>query len=61
MTVPSKIECEVQFQRSKRKELRLGEGCRLAPGRVPRIARLLALAVRPDQLLKSAFWPITAS
>ena len=53
MTVPSKIECEVQFQRSKRKELQPGEACRLVPGRVPRIARLLALALRLDQLLKS--------
>ena len=53
MTIPSKIECGVHFQRSKRKELQPGEACRLVPGRVPRIARLLALALRLDQLLKS--------
>jgi hypothetical protein len=53
MTFPSKLECEVHFQRSKRKQLQSGKALRLAPGRVPRIARLMALALRLDHLLKA--------
>jgi hypothetical protein len=53
MTVPSKIECAVHFQRGKRKELRSDRDRKLPPGRVPRIARLLALALRFDHLLKT--------
>ena len=54
MTVPAKIECQVHFPRGKRQVLDLGPGPSLPPGRVPRIARLLALALRLDQLLKTS-------
>jgi hypothetical protein len=53
MTFPSRIECEVHFQRNRRKELRPGRAPDGLPGRVPRIARLMALALRCDQLLQT--------
>jgi hypothetical protein len=52
------IECEVHFQaRSRgRKELVVGASpspLTAAPGRVPRVSRLLALAHRLERLLRS--------
>jgi len=50
------IECEVHFQRQGRgrKDLAIGTAPpELPPGRVPRVARLLALAHRLDQMLRS--------
>lgn len=57
MTAAVTIEREIHFHRrgqGSRKELRNGpEPQRLAePGRVPRVARLMALAIRFDQLLR---------
>ena len=54
MTLPLRIECEVHLQHNGRKELRPGRAPDPMPfsGRVPRIARLLALALRFDQLLR---------
>jgi hypothetical protein len=54
MTLPLRIECEVHLQNKGRQELRLGRAPDPLPfpGRVPRIARLLALALRFDQLLQ---------
>src|SRR5262245_23346244 len=59
MTEPLTIECAVHFRqrgRGSRRELRNGpEPPRpvLEPGRVPRVARLMALAIRLDGLLRS--------
>jgi hypothetical protein len=50
------VECEVHFQaRSRgRKELEVGASpSTAAPGRVPRVARLLALAHRLERLLRT--------
>jgi hypothetical protein len=57
MTTPLKIESEFHFDRrgrGSRKELRPGEEPLPAvePGRVPRVARLMALAIRFDGLLR---------
>jgi hypothetical protein len=57
MTTPLTFECQVHFHRrgqGSHKELRNGpEPQRPAePGRVPRIARLMALAIRFDRLLR---------
>jgi hypothetical protein len=57
MTTPLTFECKVHFHRrgrGSRKELRPGEEPLLAvePGRVPRIARLMALAIRFERLLR---------
>jgi hypothetical protein len=57
MTTPLKFECQVHFHRrgrGSRKELRPGEEPvhPTEPGRVPRIARLMALAIRLDRLLR---------
>ena len=49
------IEREVHFQpgRHSRKELQEGEATPPAPaGRVPRVSRLMALAIRLDQLVR---------
>jgi hypothetical protein len=51
------VECEVHFQRrgrGSRKELRSGPNpsCPAEPGRVPRIARLMALAIRFEGMLR---------
>jgi hypothetical protein len=58
MTTPLTIECHVHFHRrskGSRKELHPGptpQGPVLPPGRVPRIARLMALAIRFSQLIR---------
>ncbi|HZT79150.1 MAG TPA: hypothetical protein VFA26_02930 [Gemmataceae bacterium] len=57
MTAAVTIEREVHFHRrgqGSRKELRDGPEPRrpVEPGRVPRVARLMALAIRFDQLLR---------
>jgi hypothetical protein len=56
MTTPMRIECEVHFEPRRRgsKELAAGRQAPAPrPGRVPRAARLLALAHRLDQLLRA--------
>lgn len=56
MTNTLTIECPVHFHRRRRgrKELRAGpEPPPAAPGRVPRVARLMALAIRFDQLIRT--------
>lgn len=57
MSTPLTFECKVHFHRrgrGSRKELRSGEeqSPAVEPGRVPRIARLMALAIRFEQLLR---------
>lgn len=57
LTTPLKIECEVHFDRrgrGSRKVLETGpRPFRPAePGRVPRVARLMALAIRCDGLIR---------
>jgi len=57
MSTPLTFECKVHFHRrgrGSRKELRSGEEPLPAvePGRVPRIARLMALAIRFERLLR---------
>ena len=51
------IELPVHFQRcghGSRKEVRLGaEATSLPPGRVPRVARLMALALRLEELVRT--------
>jgi len=49
------VECEVHFDRQARGRKRLTEGAtapRREPGRVPRVARLMALALRFEGLLR---------
>jgi hypothetical protein len=59
MTAALTIECNVHFHRKShggRKHLRAGPeppALTQKPGRVPRIARLMALALRFDQLLRT--------
>jgi len=58
MSVPFTIECDVHFHRrgqGSRKELRDGPEPQPAiePGRMPRVARLMALAIRFDGLLRA--------
>ena len=54
---PLSIECDVHFNRSGRGRKELGAGAEppppAAPGRVPRAARLLALAHRLERLLRT--------
>src|SRR5687767_13266276 len=57
MTKPITIECSIHFERrgrGSRKEMRPGEQpvAPPAPGRVPRVARFMALAIRFDQLIR---------
>jgi hypothetical protein len=57
MTGPLTIECSVHFQRRDkgRKELRAGIGparVDVPAGRVPRVARLMALALRLDEQIR---------
>jgi hypothetical protein len=57
MTRPLTIECQVHFQRrgrGARKSLQLGDTASPAyeRGRIPRIARLMALAIRFDSLIR---------
>ncbi len=49
-----KIESKVHFGRGRRskKQLRTGEKPRAVPGRVPRVAKLMALAIRFEQLVR---------
>jgi hypothetical protein len=57
MSLTLTIEVPVPFPRCGRgshKELRSGaEAARLPPGRLPRVARLMALALRLDELVRS--------
>jgi hypothetical protein len=49
------VECEVHFERQARGRQRLAEGPeppRLPAGRVPRVSRLMALALRFDRLVR---------
>jgi hypothetical protein len=54
MSMPLTIECEVHFgqQARGRKELHAGAAAAPAPGRVPRVAKLLALAHRFEGLIR---------
>jgi hypothetical protein len=57
---PTRIECEVHFERRGRgcKELAAGvEPAPTPPGRVPRVARLLALAHRLERLVRTGSVP----
>jgi hypothetical protein len=57
MSTTLTIELPVHFQRcgrGRRKELRSGvEAASLPPGRVPRVARLMALALRFEELVRT--------
>jgi len=59
MTKPITFECNLQFARSgrgSRKTIREGEAqepTSRSVGRVPRVARLMALAIRFDELIRS--------
>jgi hypothetical protein len=58
MTMPITIECDIHFERrgrGSRKEVRPGERpvATTASGRIPRVARLMALAIRFDQLIRA--------
>ena len=55
---PLRIECRIQFgrHRSGRKELQVGtasETARAPLGRIPRVSRLMALAIRFERLIAS--------
>ncbi len=56
MSTPLTIECEVHFQRETRGRKQLRTGTALArittPGRIPRVAKLLALAQRFEGLIR---------
>jgi len=56
MTASMTVECEVHFHRPKRsrKELRVGPAPAAGPaGRVPRVARFMALASRLERLVRT--------
>jgi len=58
MTAAMTIECEVHFSNRAhgRKELRDGTAPTppdVAPGRIPRVSRLMALAIRFDELVRT--------
>ena len=56
MTSTFVFECRVQFNnrgRGSRKKPASDRGSSTEPGRVPRVARLLALAMRLDELIRS--------
>ena len=59
MTKPITIECDIHFKRrgpGSRKELREGKSLDTAPvssGRIPRLARLMALAIHFDDLIRA--------
>ena len=55
MTTPFTLEVPVHFQRQQRgsKELCLGVREQRPSGRVPRVARLMALALRLDELIRT--------
>ena len=54
MSTPLTIACAVHFEQHRRgrKELAVGPAPAVPPGRVPRVARLLALAHRLEGLLR---------
>lgn len=58
MTRPIELECTIHFERrgrGNRKEIHPGEqpaATQVAPGRVPRVARFMALAIRFEQLIR---------
>ena len=57
MTLPRTVECAIRLERGQKNSHRLGRDVTtvdapLPPGRVPRIARLLALAHKFDGLLR---------
>ena len=55
MTLPRTVECAIRVERGKKGSHRLSPGVTsvpLPPGRVPRIARLLALAHKCDEVLR---------
>lgn len=47
------IETTVHFRRGSRTERLLHEGSESVPGRIPRISKLMALAIHYDELLRS--------
>lgn len=58
MTPPLKMTCRVRFRRDgaggrTTLEARAEDGPPLPPGRVPRVARLMALAIRLDGLIRA--------
>ena len=56
MTTPLSVECEVHFHRPRkgRKELRVGaQPVPGPPGRTPRVARFMALALRLERLMRT--------
>lgn len=59
MTMPITVECHIHFRRrgrGSRKEICRGESPTAAarlPGRVPRVARFMALAIRFEQLIRA--------
>ena len=56
-TTPLTVECDVHFRHRHRgrKEMQVGADARPSPppGRIPRVARLMALAIRFDGLVRS--------
>jgi hypothetical protein len=48
------IECPVHFERRRAggKELKAGAAAAPVPGRIPRVARLMALAIKMDRLVR---------
>ena len=55
MTLPRTVECAIRIERGKKGSHRLSPGVTtvpLPPGRIPRIARLLALAHKLDGLVR---------
>jgi hypothetical protein len=58
MTKPVTIECDLHVRRGPKGRHELGNGvvvsaAELEPGRVPRVARLMALAIRFENLLRT--------
>jgi hypothetical protein len=56
MSQPLTVQCVVHFQRAARGRKKVQEGPEpppphVAPGRVPRVSRFMALAIRFDRLL----------
>lgn len=54
MTTGIKFRAKVHFRcgRNGRKHLETGEAAAVEPGRVPRVARIMALAIRFDKLVR---------
>jgi hypothetical protein len=48
-----KIQTTVRFEAKGRKRLEKGAAPKVEPGRVPRVARMMALAIRFDGLIRS--------